>query len=78
MLLRLDGYFGWLSHDLVKPCLHIWVVGTATAFGGYPHDVLSGVFDIAGFAMYAVLRVDLQSITTGIVNILIDTGGAVA
>ena len=58
-------------------CSHVGVVGTATAFGGYPHDVLSGVFDIAGFAMHAVLRVDLQSVATGIVNKLIDTGGTV-
>src|SRR3989338_8497457 len=40
--------------------LHIGVVRPAGAFRGHPVDVLGGVLDVTGFAMYAVLRVDLE------------------
>ena len=41
---------------------HIRIVRTAAAFRRDPHDVLRRVLDIAGLAMHAVLRVDLQAL----------------
>lgn len=38
---------------------HAVVCWSPTALGHNPVDVLTGVFDIAGFAVDAVLRVDL-------------------
>jgi len=40
----------------------------AAAFGRDPHDVLRGVFDVAGLAVHAVLRVDLQAVDVVIVS----------
>lgn len=41
--------------------LHVWIVGTAASFGSCPFNVLGWILDIAGFAMNAVLRIDLQA-----------------
>ena len=45
-----------------RTCLHGAVIGAAAAFGAHPGDILGGVFDVAGFAVHAVLRVDLQAV----------------
>ena len=60
-------------------CLHRAVVGPAAALGGCPDDVLHGVFDVAGFAVYAVLCVDLQALAAvGSGYKFVYTSGAVA
>src|SRR6478752_6980329 len=41
---------------------HVRIVRPAAAFGRDPDDVLRRVLDIAGLAMHAVLRVDLQAL----------------
>ena len=43
----------YLNHDL-----HVWIVRTAATFGRYPSNVLRGIFDVTGFTMHAVLRID--------------------
>ena len=47
-------------HSLLTPDSgsHIGIIRSATAFRRHPADVLVGVFDIAGFAVDAVLRID--------------------
>src|SRR5476649_1240887 len=37
---------------------HVRIVWTTTAFGRNPNDVLRRIFDIAGLAMHAVLRIN--------------------
>jgi hypothetical protein len=60
-------------------CLHACVVGPTATFGCYPYDVLRRVFDVAGFAVHAVLRVDLQTVAVVVVlYILVNASGAVA
>src|SRR5512135_1370958 len=39
---------------------HVGVVGATTAFGHHPFDVLRRVLDVAGLAVDAVRRIDLQ------------------
>ena len=57
---------------------HACVVGATATFGRYPHDVLRGVFDVTSFAMYTVLRVDLQLVSAfGSFDVLVNTGRAV-
>src|SRR6185503_1048241 len=41
--------------------LHVRVIGASAAFGSDPVDVLGRVLDVAGLAVDAVLRVDLES-----------------
>src|SRR3954447_7773249 len=57
--------------------LHIGVVGTAAALRHYPFDVLCWVFDVTGFAVDAVLRIDLQPGSSGFLNNLVHSGRAV-
>src|SRR3546814_14837123 len=40
--------------------LHVGIIGPAATFGNHPVDVLGRVLDVAGLAVDAVLRVDLQ------------------
>src|SRR5690348_1114392 len=40
--------------------LHVRVIGASAAFGSDPVDILGRVLDVAGFAVDAVLRIDLQ------------------
>src|SRR5713226_10260026 len=40
---------------------HVGIVGTAAAFGHGPIDILCRILDVAGLAMDAVLRVDLET-----------------
>ena len=59
--------------------LHARVIGPTTAFRRDPHDVLGWVFDVAGLAVHAVLRVDLQTVAVVVVlHKLVHAGGAVA
>src|SRR3989475_8928785 len=58
--------------------LHVGIVGAAAAFGRDPHDVLLRVLDVAGLAVHAVLRVDLQTQRGLEVHELVDPGRAVA
>src|SRR5450830_426175 len=69
-----------LCYELVRGgTLHPRVVRSTAAFGRDPHDVLGRVLDVAGLAMHAVLRVDLQAVAVVFVlDELIDPGRAVA
>ena len=66
--------------DACSEGLHAGVGRAAAAFGRDPDDVLRGVLDVAGLAMHAVLRVDLQALATllGIVHKFVHPGRAVA
>lgn len=39
--------------------LHGRIVGAATTFGRYPLDVLGGVFNVTGFTVNTILRINL-------------------
>src|SRR3989338_7007649 len=52
--------------------LHVRVVRPAAAFRRDPDDVLRGILDVAGLAMHAVLRVDLQARAGGLVHDFVD------
>ena len=58
--------------------LHIGVIRPTATFGGHPLDVLAGIFDITGFTMQAVLRIDLKRFTGVIFDHFIDPRRAVA
>ena len=51
-----------LHHQLEPARLHSpYVSRPTTAFGGHPDNVLARVLDVTGFAMHAVLGIDLQA-----------------
>ena len=57
------GLYHWLTS---ARCLHpTHISRPATALGRDPDNVLAWVFDVAGFAMYAILRIDLQARALG-------------
>src|ERR1700740_2826020 len=58
--------------------LHVGIVGATAAFRRDPDDVLRRVLDVAGLAVHAVLRVDLQTRRGLEVHELVDArrGGA--
>ena len=58
--------------------LHRTIIRPAAAFGADPSDVLGWVFNVAGFAMYAVGGVDLQLGLAAFFYDFIHAGGAVA
>ena len=59
--------------------LHASVIGTTAPFRRDPDDVLRRVFDVAGLAMHAVLRIDLQTVAVVVVfHIFVNTSGTVA
>ena len=60
--------------------LHIRVIRPAAAFRRHPVDVLGGILDIAGFAVDAVLGVDLQARLAAIclAHDFVDAGRTVA
>src|SRR5262249_33054542 len=60
------------------PSSHVPIVRTAAALGGDPDDVLRRVLDVAGLAVDAVLRVDLQPRLRLEVDELVDAGRAIA
>src|SRR5262245_32397429 len=72
------------SHDARAPGLrpryqsHIRIVRPTAALRRDPDDILVGILDVAGFAMDAVLRVDLEAWTRGLFDPLIHPGRAVA
>src|SRR2546421_4579091 len=43
-------------------CLHVWVVRSTSTLWGDPDDILGRVLDVAGLAVNAVLRVDLEAV----------------
>jgi len=58
--------------------LHARVVRSAATFRRDPDDVLRRVFDVAGLAVHAVLRVDLQAVgVVGVLDELVHTRRAV-
>src|SRR5581483_3959458 len=68
------------GHDDEGCRLHVRIVRAAAAFGVDPDDVLGGALDVAGFAVDAVLCVDLQPRLRPIAltHDLVDTGRAIA
>src|SRR5260370_195014 len=54
--------------------LHVRVIGPAAALRYHPIDVLLRVLNVAGFAMHAILRVDLQPLLAapGVFDDLVD------
>src|SRR6185436_5446759 len=62
----------------IAGALHVRVVGSAAAFRRDPDDVLGRVLDVAGLAVHAVLRVDLQPRAGRIAHDLVDAGRAIA
>src|SRR3954451_22149748 len=58
--------------------LHVRVIGSSTAFRRDPVDVLGRVLDVAGFAVDAILSVDLQArLANGFVDKLTNSRGAI-
>jgi len=57
--------------------LHIWVIRTTTTFWNPPLDILCRVFDVAGFAMNTILRIDLEHLFAIFFQHLINPGGAI-
>ena len=41
--------------------LHIRIIGTTAPFGRDPGNILRRILDVAGFAMDAILRIDLEA-----------------
>ena len=59
--------------------LHPRIVRTTATFWGHPDDVLRWVFDVAGFAVDAILGVDLQAVAVVFVlDEFVHTGRAIA
>ena len=57
--------------------LHVWIIGPIAPLRNRPSDVLAGVFDVASFAMHAVLEIDLELRVSTFADKLIDTCGAI-
>src|SRR3546814_11396278 len=51
-----------LRPDAVGAGLHAVVDWAFAALRSHPHDILRGVLDVAGLAVHAVLRIDLQAV----------------
>ncbi len=61
------------------PRSHVGIVGSAAALGHHPVDVLGHVLDVAGLAVDAILRVDLEPRLLLLApDDLVDAGRAVA
>ena len=58
--------------------LHCTVGGSSTTFRSNPGDVLARVLDVTGFAMDAVLRIDLEFLCIAFARDLINAGRAIA
>ena len=58
--------------------LHARVVGTASAFGNRPDDILQRILDLTGLAVHAVLRVDLEALGAAFFHNFVDPNRAVA
>src|SRR5262245_18233302 len=59
-------------------CLHVRIIGAATTLRWNPGDVLVGIFDVASFAVDAVLRVDHKAGRTPLLDPFVDPGWAIA
>src|SRR5690606_2655301 len=57
--------------------LHVGIVGTAAALWRYPADILGWVLDVAGFAVHAVLRIDLQARAVLVAHDFVNARGAI-
>ena len=57
---------------------HRLVIGSATAFRWNPGDVAVRVLDVAGFAMDAILSVDLEARPRGLLDPFVDARGTIA
>src|SRR5690606_8782467 len=74
----------WLGDTRKAPegafsVLHVGVVRTTSTFRRHPGDVLGRVLDIAGLAVHAVLRVDLEALAAVVVgHYFVDARRAVA
>ena len=58
---------------------HVWIIRPASTFRGNPGDILSGILDVTGLTVNAVLAVDLKPVfyTILIHHTLINPGRAV-
>src|SRR6266702_7820925 len=63
---------------VTRPASHGLVVRPTAALRRNPGDVAVGVLHVAGFAVDAILGVDLESRTGGLLDPLIDAGRAIA
>lgn len=50
------------TDDLASYVLHAIVGRPATSFRDHPVDILAGIFNVARFAMYAILRIYLKTL----------------
>ena len=57
--------------------LHVRVIRTAAALGRHPGDILRRILDVAGFAMDAILRVDLESRAAWLLDDFINARGTI-
>src|SRR5205823_14911886 len=76
---------GFLVGDTIAECtrasfLHVRVIRSAGALRYHPIDVLLRVLNVAGFAMDAILRVDLQPLLAapGLLDDLVYPGRTIA
>src|SRR5207247_1861018 len=67
-----------LTQSWSAASLHTLIVGPAAALGRNPGDIAVRVLHVAGFAVDAVLGVDLEARTGGLLDPLIDSGRAIA
>src|SRR3954451_474622 len=58
--------------------LHIGIIRPSSALGDDPVDILGRVLDVAGLAVHAILRVDLQAWTARLLDELIDSRRAIS
>src|SRR3982751_7089484 len=58
--------------------LHVGIIRSSSAFGNDPVDVLGRVLDVAGFAMDAILRVDLEARAGRFLDEFVDSGRAIS
>src|SRR5690348_7259473 len=57
---------------------HVGVVGASTAFRYHPFDVLRRILDVAGLAVHAIRRIDLQPGRASLVHEFVHPCGTVA
>ena len=67
-----------LNERLIPVELHIRVVWATTALRRHPSNVLARVFNVAGFAVDAVLRIDDKLRLTSFFNDFVHTSRAVS
>ena len=62
----------------LKKYLHIRIIRSAAAFGYSPINILCRVFDVAGFAVDAILAVDPEEFFTVFLDDFVNGGRAIA